>query len=47
MPELAIVVVFVTVLAPIGQVGRYALRADTALHEAAPPPHLRKVFATG
>jgi paraquat-inducible protein A len=43
MPELAIVVVFVTVLAPLGKLGG-TLYVLIRLHEAVPPPHLRKVF---
>jgi paraquat-inducible protein A len=43
MPELALVVVFVTVLAPLGKLGG-TLYVLIRLHEAAPPLHLRRVF---
>jgi paraquat-inducible protein A len=44
MAELAAVVVFVTVLAPLGKLTG-TLYVLIRLHEARPPPHLRKVFA--
>jgi paraquat-inducible protein A len=44
MAELAAVVVFVTVLAPLGKLGG-TLYVLIRLHEAKPSPHLRKVFA--
>jgi len=44
MAALAAVVVFVTVLAPLGKLGG-TLYVLIRLHEARPPPHLRRVFA--
>jgi len=43
MAPLAIVVVFVTVLAPLGKLGG-TLYVLIRLHEAMPPSHLRRVF---
>ena len=43
MAELAVVVVFVTVIAPLGKL-LGTLYVLIRLHEAAPPQHLRRVF---
>lgn len=44
MSALAVVVVFVTVVAPLGKLGG-TLYVLIRLHESAPPPHLRRVFS--